>query len=334
MRWAVAPGSLSHAPVVGSGIVFVSTNGTIEGADEPKDACAYAYSEANGRQLWRTALNVSGDTVPTLAGDRLIVTSMDHALPLKTQVVCLDAISGREIWHRTFPAIMLPICGTWTNKVALITCLTSQQSKEDFYALDCASGDTLWNHSTDAFGPAPVSPLGTVYFVEGGKAVGRQVLTGRLEYSIPSTGPISSLFCPTSQLLATIAAARIPPYSATLRIFNLATNKLGAISFPANGWLSISSSAIYESSDSAVYAWSALTGSKLWVSPGHSGRLYSSEDGTVLCLENSRLVCLNHGTGHAAWSYDFKGMGAQGLAIGAKNDVLINTDDGRLLCIQ
>ncbi len=161
LLWRLELGKvLGTHPTVVEGIVYLGT----------RDGNLFALDAGDGEQLWLFAADGSLST-PTVAEGVIYVGSTDGFL------YALDAANGKEIWQRFFPLGGKDRVDLATSedgwKEVVYTCFTPTfiegvlyVAMEDgsFYALDAATGESLWRYKTgDYIYSPPAVADGVVY---------------------------------------------------------------------------------------------------------------------------------------------------------------------------
>lgn len=89
--WSFKAEGRLGSPAIASGKVFVPAN-VISESDS-----FYAVNAADGKLVWKTPSRFSPDTVPAVAGGKVIVTSNDNQSD-NGEILALDEATGKEVW--------------------------------------------------------------------------------------------------------------------------------------------------------------------------------------------------------------------------------------------
>jgi uncharacterized protein YjbI with pentapeptide repeats/outer membrane protein assembly factor BamB len=312
VKWKLKPGaSEANPPTIAGGLAYIPTfNGHM-----------YAVNAATGRKLWTwtapaplvelTSLAVSGNTVYVNAGGTLYAigpggkqewqylqsaawtpTIADGVVYISGgDVSAVKASSGRQLWS-VDPTATSGCDGgqpAVTDGVAYVTC-----GDGNLYALNAATGATLWSYSNggnDLMSPAVAG--GVVYV---GDALGHVV-----------------------HAISTTSHQQVWSYTTGDRI--------GTVPAVANGTVYVSSF------DGNLYALNATTGAKEWAFnygtiPVPFGMSPAVANGVVYVTSPNEIVyALNANTGAKLWSYS-NGNVLQSGPVVADGTVYVGTGSG------
>ncbi len=140
--WNFTSGLVYSSPAVSQGLVYFNS---VEGI-------LYALNASTGEQLW-TYRGLSGyeSSSPSISDGYVYIGTTYGS---NGKVICLDAMSGTEIWTASIPAGM-------SSPAVAYGCVYIV-SNSTVYALNASTGDLLWN-ATGGGGQSPAVAGGTVY---------------------------------------------------------------------------------------------------------------------------------------------------------------------------
>ena len=146
LRWrAMADGPLRGMPTLDGDRVLVGSS----------DGRLYAYSRSDGAVVWSVALGAAVESHPALGGDLVFVTTRDSVLH------ALDRKTGKPRWHHAL-GHDTPLPQGWDQVLSAPIFEAGKLyvggGDGAMYALDAASGKTLWQFA----GHAPIRSTPTL----------------------------------------------------------------------------------------------------------------------------------------------------------------------------
>ncbi len=115
----------------------------------------YAVDAASGDPIWLTRIDSALRAAPGLAGDRLIVVTLDN------RTVALSADSGEVLWTHSGPVATAGLLGSTAPAIGDGIAAVSYSSGEVF-AIDLATGEARWSDAIgrDRFRQSPAEVSG------------------------------------------------------------------------------------------------------------------------------------------------------------------------------
>ena len=115
----------------------------------------YALDASSGEIIWLTRIDFPLRAAPGLAGDRLIVVTLDN------RTLALSAAGGEVIWTHSGPVVSAGLLGGTAPAIGDGVAIVAYSSGEIF-AIDLASGEARWSDATgrDAIRQSPAEVSG------------------------------------------------------------------------------------------------------------------------------------------------------------------------------
>lgn len=308
---------------------------------------------ATGKQapLWRAKVG-KGYSSPSIADGKLVTLGYDETNGVD-RVLCLDAITGKELWRYEFAATDKPqyhgggTLSTPTIAAGLVYCLNRDGL---FHVLNLADGKLRWskdyqkatgvNRTFHGFSSAPIVEGDRFYIQLGGLALAAAIEDGAIAWQSKDHGDISHANLLPIQVNGTPALATV--LGTTFVALDRATGKtLQEYPWPLRGnamhcaipltlgnnrvFLSTAYNkgcALLEFGDSAepslVWANRRMR-NKVTASVAHQGHLYGFDESMLRCLDQN---------GQSQWRV--RGLGLGSLSI-VDDRLLVLTADGELI---
>jgi len=281
LRWA-SP-SLKY-PAISNGLVYA---GSLEG-----NGYLYAVNMGTGATVWSYVFDSSTASGPAISGGNVYDGSIAAA---GASFFAVNARNGSPIWAST--------CGQTYTSPALNENLVYVSSTSEIFALDQATGSTIWSYTFPVFNftSSPAVGQGKVFGLGGDEELyAFDASTGAIVWTFPS-GDLSGKY-------SSPAVSNGVVYIGIGKTFYALNAHNGSVlwTYPTGGTdPAIANGIVYFGSGDFLYAVNAVTGAVLWQFQA-TGRITSPSfaNGVVYAdSENTTLYALDGHSGKLLWSH-------------------------------
>ncbi|WP_229393640.1 PKD domain-containing protein [Methanosarcina sp. DH1] len=151
----------------------------------------YCLDEYTGDLLWRFEVKGAAQSVPAYADGKFYLTSWGYGSSYQGHAYCVDAETGKEIWHTN--NVVDNLCGSPAYKNGILYLTTYNfYGDGELLALDASDGQIIWKQSIERTDSTPAFAYGNVYVCGGASGYSNlqtycfNATTGSLVWSTPS----------------------------------------------------------------------------------------------------------------------------------------------------
>jgi len=126
----------------------------------------YCLDEYTGDLLWSFKVKGDAQSVPAYADGKFYLTSWEYGSSYQGNTYCVDAATGKQIWHTN--NVVASLCGSPAYKNGILYLTTYNfYGNGELLALNAADGQIIWKQSIERSDSTPAFAYGNVYVCGG-----------------------------------------------------------------------------------------------------------------------------------------------------------------------
>ncbi|WP_230629299.1 PKD domain-containing protein [Methanosarcina barkeri] len=126
----------------------------------------YCLDEYTGDLLWSFKVKGDAQSVPAYADGKFYLTSWEYGSSYQGNTYCVDAATGKQIWHTN--NVVASLCGSPAYKNGILYLTTYNfYGNGELLALNAADGQIVWKQSIERSDSTPAFAYGNVYVCGG-----------------------------------------------------------------------------------------------------------------------------------------------------------------------